>query len=80
MPVLSLYPMTDCRDGDSHSPNFMFTWTAGSRGGHRLRIMGKLACSGRGVREEQQPACTGSTGIFGFAQDLGMGGPVHESI
>ena len=35
--------------------------------------MGKLACSGRGVREEQQPACTGSTGIFGFAQDPGMG-------
>ena len=21
MTVLSLYPMTDCRDGDSHSPN-----------------------------------------------------------
>ena len=36
--------------------------------------MGKLACSGREVREEQQPACTGSTGIFGFAQDPGMGG------
>ena len=33
--------------------------------------MGKLACSGRKAREEQQPACTGSTGIFGFAQDLG---------
>ena len=81
MTVLPLYPMTDYRDGDSHSPNFMFTWTAGSRGGgHRLRIMGKLACSGRKVREEQQPACTGSTGIFGFAQDPGVWGPVHESI
>ena len=42
--------------------------------------MGKLACSGRKVREEQQPACTGSTGIFGFAQDPGVWGPVHESI
>ena len=26
MPVLSLYPMTDCRDGDSHSPNFTYTY------------------------------------------------------
>ena len=26
MTVLPLYPMTDCRDGDSHSPNLVATY------------------------------------------------------
>ena len=44
MTVLSLYPMTDCRDGDSHSPNLVATYRSKKLGNMVIIKMSEIKC------------------------------------